>query len=115
MTALPIIAPPSSPASFFHSGSPSATQAPVGILSFSPLPPLGESFYLAVTTPSPEVPFAQLFNSNSNLSIDTSSMVTCSDGSEHCPHRSFAQPSRSKKSDRNQKYVDDSSPETVRL
>ncbi|CAF1841297.1 BnaUnng05150D [Brassica napus] len=65
MTALPIIAHPSSPASFFHSGSPSATQAPVGILSFSPLPPLGESFYLAVTTPSPEVPFAQLFNSNS--------------------------------------------------
>ncbi|KAL0668745.1 hypothetical protein Bca4012_031449 [Brassica carinata] len=50
-----------------------------------------------------------------NLSIDTSSMATCSDGSEHSPHRSFAQPSRSKKSDRNQKYVDDSSPETVCL
>ncbi|KAF3510086.1 hypothetical protein F2Q69_00001309 [Brassica cretica] len=50
-----------------------------------------------------------------NLSIDTSSMTTCSGGSEHCPHRSFAQPSRSKKSDRNQKYVDDSSPETVSL
>ncbi|KAF3598738.1 hypothetical protein F2Q69_00034714 [Brassica cretica] len=49
------------------------------------------------------------------LSIDTSSMATCSDGSEHCPHRSFAQPSQSKKSDQNQKYVDDSSPETVRL
>ncbi|KAF3529203.1 hypothetical protein DY000_02037731 [Brassica cretica] len=49
------------------------------------------------------------------LSIGTSSMTTCSGGSEHCPHRSFAQPSRSKKSDRNQKYVDDNSPETVRL
>ncbi|WZZ41209.1 hypothetical protein YC2023_037468 [Brassica napus] len=35
-----------------------------------------------------------------------------SGSSEHCPHRSFAQPSQSKKSDRNQKYVDDSSPET---
>ncbi|KAF3519629.1 hypothetical protein DY000_02058686 [Brassica cretica] len=50
-----------------------------------------------------------------NLSIDSSSMTTCSGGSEYCPHRSFAQPSRSKKSDRNQKYVDDNSPETVRL
>ncbi|WZZ52249.1 hypothetical protein YC2023_052356 [Brassica napus] len=49
------------------------------------------------------------------LSIDTSSMATCSDGSEHSPHRSFAQPSRSKKSDRNQKYVDDSSPETAQI
>ncbi|KAF3521466.1 hypothetical protein F2Q69_00046160 [Brassica cretica] len=49
------------------------------------------------------------------LSIETSSMTTCSGGSEHCPHRSFAQPSWSKKSDRNQKYVDDNSPETVRL
>ncbi|KAF2532625.1 hypothetical protein F2Q70_00030379 [Brassica cretica] len=39
-------------------------------------------------------------------------MATCSGGSKHCLHRSFAQPSRSKKSDRNQKYVDDSSPET---
>ncbi|KAF3560522.1 hypothetical protein DY000_02012306 [Brassica cretica] len=36
--ALPIIAPPSSPASFFHSEPPSATQSPVGILSFSQLP-----------------------------------------------------------------------------
>ncbi|KAG5415261.1 hypothetical protein IGI04_002828 [Brassica rapa subsp. trilocularis] len=42
-------------------------------------------------------------------------MATCSGGSERCLHRSFAQPSRSKKSDRNQKYVDDSSPETVLL
>ncbi|WZZ63747.1 hypothetical protein YC2023_075117 [Brassica napus] len=40
-------------------------------------------------------------------------MTTCSGGSEHCPHRSFAQPSWSKKSDRNQKYVDDNSPETI--
>ncbi|KAF2562438.1 hypothetical protein F2Q70_00016093 [Brassica cretica] len=47
------------------------------------------------------------------LSIDSSSMTTCSGGSEYCPHRSFAQPSRSKKSDRNQKYVDDNSPETL--
>ncbi|KAF3518810.1 hypothetical protein DY000_02059033 [Brassica cretica] len=39
----------------------------------------------------------------STVSIDASSMATCSGGSEHCPHRSFAQPSRSKKSDRNQK------------
>ncbi|KAF3537423.1 hypothetical protein F2Q69_00024726 [Brassica cretica] len=39
-------------------------------------------------------------------------MATCSDGSEHCPHRSFVQSSQSKKSDRNQKYVDDSSPKT---
>ncbi|WZZ19146.1 hypothetical protein YC2023_112235 [Brassica napus] len=39
-------------------------------------------------------------------------MATCSGGSEHCPHISFAQPSRGKKSDRNQKYVDDSSLET---
>ncbi|WZZ34634.1 hypothetical protein YC2023_018035 [Brassica napus] len=53
--------------------------------------------------------------SSMTLSIDTSSMTTCSGGSEHCPHRSFAQPSRSKKSDRNQKYVDDNLPETVRL
>ncbi|KAF8088335.1 hypothetical protein N665_0545s0003 [Sinapis alba] len=109
MTALPFIAPPSSPASFFQSEPPSATQSPVGILSFSPLPsnnnnerpsifaigpyahepqlvsppvfstyttepssapvtpPLDESFYLTTTTPSsPEVPFAQLFNSNCN-------------------------------------------------
>ncbi|WZZ60301.1 hypothetical protein YC2023_060408 [Brassica napus] len=50
-----------------------------------------------------------------NLSIDTSSMATSFGGSEHCPRRSFAQPSRSKKSDQNQKYVDDSSPEMVRL
>ncbi|CAH2048200.1 unnamed protein product [Thlaspi arvense] len=104
MTALPFIAPPSSPASFFQSEPPSATQSPVGILSFSPLPcsnrpsifaigpyahetqlvsppvfstyttepssapitpPLDESIYLTTTTPSsPEVPFAQLFNSN---------------------------------------------------
>ncbi|WZZ26571.1 hypothetical protein YC2023_009972 [Brassica napus] len=48
----------------------------------------------------------------STVSIDASSMATCSGGSEHCLHRSFAQPSRSKKYDRNQKYVDDSSPET---
>ncbi|WZZ63748.1 hypothetical protein YC2023_075118 [Brassica napus] len=40
-------------------------------------------------------------------------MTTCSGGSEHYPHRSFAQPSWSKKSDRNQKYVDDNSPETI--
>ncbi|KAF2609011.1 hypothetical protein F2Q68_00043182 [Brassica cretica] len=40
-------------------------------------------------------------------------MTTCSGGSEYCPHRSFAQPSRSKKSDRNQKYVDDNSPEST--
>ncbi|KAG2302903.1 hypothetical protein Bca52824_031554 [Brassica carinata] len=111
MTALPFIAPPSSPASFFQSEPPSATQSPVGILSFSPIPstnnnnderpsifaigpyahepqlvsppvfstyttepssapvtpPLDESFYLNTTTPSsPEVPFAQLFNSSSN-------------------------------------------------
>ncbi|EOA35329.1 hypothetical protein CARUB_v10020511mg [Capsella rubella] len=104
MTTLPFIAPPSSPASFFQSEPPSATQSPVGILSFSPLPcnnrpsifaigpyahepqlvsppvfstyttepssapitpPLDESIYLTTTTPSsPEVPFAQLFNSN---------------------------------------------------
>ncbi|VVA93595.1 unnamed protein product [Arabis nemorensis] len=38
ITALPFIAPPSSPASFFQSEPPSATQSPVGILSFSPLP-----------------------------------------------------------------------------
>lgn len=111
MTALPFIAPPSSPASFFQSEPPSATQSPVGILSFSPLPsnnnerpsifaigpyahepqlvsppvfstyttepssapvtpPLDESFYLATTTPSsPEVPFAQLFNSNGNYGL----------------------------------------------
>ncbi|KAF3593624.1 hypothetical protein DY000_02020270 [Brassica cretica] len=53
--------------------------------------------------------------SSMTLSIDASFMATCSGGSEHCLHRSFAQPSRRKKSDRNQKYVDDSSPETVRL
>ncbi|ESQ29003.1 hypothetical protein EUTSA_v10023545mg [Eutrema salsugineum] len=106
ITALPFIAPPSSPASFFQSEPPSATQSPVGILSFSPLPnnnnnrpwifaigpyahetqlvsppvfstyttepssapitpPLDESIYFTTTTPSsPEVPFAQLFNSN---------------------------------------------------
>ncbi|XP_020865588.1 uncharacterized protein At1g76660 isoform X2 [Arabidopsis lyrata subsp. lyrata] len=105
ITTLPFIAPPSSPASFFQSEPPSATQSPVGILSFSPLPcnnrpsifaigpyahetqlvsppvfstyttepssapitpPLDESsIYLTTTTPSsPEVPFAQLFNSN---------------------------------------------------
>ncbi|XP_018457822.1 uncharacterized protein At1g76660 isoform X1 [Raphanus sativus] len=118
MTALPFIAPPSSPASFFQSEPPSATQSPVGILSFSPLPsnshnnnnnseerpsifaigpyahepqlvsppvfstyttepssapvtpPLDESFYLTTTTPSsPEVPFAQLFNSSSNYGV----------------------------------------------
>ncbi|CAF1720432.1 BnaC09g11480D [Brassica napus] len=117
MTALPFIAPPSSPASFFQSEPPSATQSPVGILSFSPLPsnnnnnnnnnerpsifaigpyahepqlvsppvfstyttepssapvtpPLDESFYLTTTTPSsPEVPFAQLFNSNTNYGL----------------------------------------------
>ncbi|KAJ0265582.1 hypothetical protein HA466_0018420 [Hirschfeldia incana] len=115
MTALPFIAPPSSPASFFQSEPPSATQSPVGILSFSPLPsnnnnnnnerpsifaigpyahepqlvsppvfstyttepssapvtpPLDESFYLNTTTPSsPEVPFAQLFNSGSNYGL----------------------------------------------
>ncbi|KAF2531857.1 hypothetical protein F2Q70_00030261 [Brassica cretica] len=51
----------------------------------------------------------------STLSIDASSMATCSGGSEHCPQRSFAQLSRSKKPDRNQKYVDDSSPGTVCL
>ncbi|KAF3505666.1 hypothetical protein Bca52824_038123 [Brassica carinata] len=50
----------------------------------------------------------------STVSIDASSMATCSGGSEHCLHRSFEQPSRSKKSDRNQKYADDSSPGTVR-
>ncbi|KFK38035.1 hypothetical protein AALP_AA3G061900 [Arabis alpina] len=38
ITALPFIAPPSSPASFFQSEPTSATQSPVGILSFSPLP-----------------------------------------------------------------------------
>ncbi|CAL9237550.1 unnamed protein product [Arabidopsis halleri] len=105
ITTLPFIAPPSSPASFFQSEPPSATQSPVGILSFSPLPcnnrpsifaigpyahetqlvsppvfstyttepssapitpPLDESsIYLTTTTPSsPEVPFAQLFNSD---------------------------------------------------
>ncbi|KAG7658324.1 hypothetical protein ISN44_As01g053040 [Arabidopsis suecica] len=105
ITTLPFIAPPSSPASFFQSEPPSATQSPVGILSFSPLPcnnrpsifaigpyahetqlvsppvfstyttepssapitpPLDDSsIYLTTTTPSsPEVPFAQLFNSN---------------------------------------------------
>uniref|UniRef100_A0A1J3DD14 Hydroxyproline-rich glycoprotein family protein n=1 Tax=Noccaea caerulescens TaxID=107243 RepID=A0A1J3DD14_NOCCA len=109
ITALPFIAPPSSPASFFQSEPPSATQSPVGILSFSPIPssnsnnrpsifaigpyahelqlvsppvfstyttepssapitpPPDESIYLATTTTtpsSPEVPFAQLFNSN---------------------------------------------------
>ncbi|CAH8382632.1 unnamed protein product [Eruca vesicaria subsp. sativa] len=110
MTALPFIAPPSSPASFFQSEPPSATQSPVGILSFSPLPsnndrpsifaigpyahepqlvsppvfstyttepssapvtpPLDESIYLTTTTPSsPEVPFAQLFNSNGNYGL----------------------------------------------
>ncbi|XP_010430478.1 PREDICTED: uncharacterized protein At1g76660-like isoform X2 [Camelina sativa] len=107
ITTLPFIAPPSSPASFFQSEPTSATQSPVGILSFSPLPcnnnrpsifaigpyahepqlvsppvfstyttepssapitpPLldDSSIYLTTTTPSsPEVPFAQLFNSN---------------------------------------------------
>ncbi|CAA7053882.1 unnamed protein product [Microthlaspi erraticum] len=104
ITALPFIAPPSSPASFFQSEPPSATQSPVGVLSFSPIPnrpsifaigpyahelqlvsppvfstyttepssapitpPLDESINLAATTTtpsSPEVPFAQLFNSN---------------------------------------------------
>ncbi|CAN8245471.1 unnamed protein product [Cochlearia groenlandica] len=116
ITTLPFIAPPSSPASFFQSEPTSATQSPVGILSFSPLPsnnnnninrpsifdigpyahetqlvsppvfstyttepssapitpPLDESVYLATptTTPSsPEVPFAQMFNSNNQTGV----------------------------------------------
>ncbi|KAF2618508.1 hypothetical protein F2Q68_00040166 [Brassica cretica] len=51
------------------------------------------------------------YREDMSTSTDASSMATCFGGSEHCLHRSFAQPSRSKKSDRNQKYVGDSSPE----
>ncbi|KAF3521295.1 hypothetical protein F2Q69_00050197 [Brassica cretica] len=47
------------------------------------------------------------------LGLDLSLAVT--QIAQHCPHRSFAQPSRSKKSDQNQKYVNENSPETVRL
>ncbi|WZZ49994.1 hypothetical protein YC2023_050101 [Brassica napus] len=64
---------------------------------------LGSDRSLAVT---------QIAGKSRALSIDTSSMTTCSGGSKHCPHRSFAQPSRSKKSNRNHKYVDDNSPKT---
>ncbi|KAF3556262.1 hypothetical protein F2Q69_00013240 [Brassica cretica] len=55
--------------------------------------------------------YGELFLAVSRLTLT----ATYSGGSEHYLHRSFAQPSRSKKSDQNQKYVNDSSPETVRL